>query len=223
MNLEIFLPVMERSALFRGMQRDEIQKLLACLAPQMEKFAKDEFVLRVGENTDRLCMVLEGNVQIIREDFWGNRNIIAQAVPGQIFAETYALAGDMLEVSVLAGAPAAVLFLEVRRALEACAEICPFHGRLIRNLLSAMAEQNLQLNEKLAHISQRTTRQKLLSYLSAESRRQGSDSFCIPFNRQQLADYLSVERSAMSAELGRMRAEGLLQCRKNAFTLHKPG
>ena len=214
MNLEIFLPVMERSALFRGMQRDEIQKLLACLAPQMEKFAKDEFVLRVGENTDRLCMVLEGNVQIIREDFWGNRNIIAQAVPGQIFAETYALAGDMLEVSVLAGAPAAVLFLEVRRALEACAEICPFHGRLIRNLLSAMAEKNLQLNEKLAHISQRTTRQKLLSYLSAESRRQGSDSFCIPFNRQQLADYLSVERSAMSAELGRMRAEGLLQCRK---------
>ena len=112
-----------------------------------------------------------------------------------------------------------VLFLRIYRVLTTCSNACEFHARLVRNLLSVLALHNLKMNEKLTHVTQRTLREKLLSYLSSESARAGAASFEIPFNRQQLADYLSADRSALSAELSRMRGEGLIEFEKNSFRL----
>ena len=167
-------------------------------------------------------MVLSGSVHIVKEDFWGNRNIVTEIGPGQIFAESYACTpGAALGVSVVAAEAAAVMFMNVRRVLTTCSSACEFHSRLLRNLLSVLAEKNLRFNDKLTHMAQRTTRQKLLSYLSAESMRLGSPEFDITFNRQQLADYLSVDRSAMSGELSKMRDEGLLDFYKSHFRLRQ--
>lgn len=215
-----YLEIVRKSTLFAGIDGGEIEKLLGCLSVRSEDFAKREFVMRFGESTEEVGMVLEGSVHIIKEDFWGNRNIIAEAGPSGIFAESYAcVPGSLLGVSVEAAEAAKVMFMNVRRILTSCSPACAFHSRLVRNLLSVLAEKNLRLNEKLTHITQRTTREKLLSYLSAVSMRSGRTEFDIPFNRQQLADYLSVDRSAMSNELCRMRDEGLLEFSRSRFRL----
>ncbi len=165
-------------------------------------------------------MVISGRVHILKEDFWGNRNIITEALPGDVFAEGYACTqGAELGISAVAAEDSRIIFMEVRRVIITCPSACAFHVRLIRNLLSVLARKNLLMDEKLTHLTQRTTREKLLSYLSSESKRQGSASFEIPYNRQQLADYLSVDRSAMSSELCRMRDEGILTFEKNRFRL----
>jgi CRP-like cAMP-binding protein len=213
--------ILLKSPLFQGVSAQELSDMLACLSAFRTDYGRGQFILRCGDHTGAMGMVLAGSVHILKEDFWGNQNIMAQATPGQLFAETYAcVPGTSLSVSVMAAEPAAVLFLDTGRLLSTCTSACPFHVRLIRNLLSVLAGKNLMLNEKLTHLSQRTTREKLLSYLSAEARRRNSSTFEIPFNRQQLADYLSVDRSAMSAELGKMQREGLLSFDRSRFTLH---
>ena len=157
---------------------------------------------------------------VIQEDIWGNRNILSKAGLGQTFAAAYACAiGSRLNVSVIAETPVTVMFLNVKRILNVCPSACSHHSRIIRNLLGELAEKNLRFNEKLTHMGQRTTRSKIMSYLSAEAQRLGKYEFDIPFSRQQLADYLGVERSGLSLELGKMRSEGLLDFRKSHFVL----
>lgn len=215
-----YLSIIQKSSLFSGVSEKELEAMLTCLSPVMTEYAKNQFVLRFGDSVTSMGLVLSGNVHIVREDFWGNRNILSQAAPGQMFAESYVCTqGATLGVSVIAAEAATILSLELRRILTSCTSACEFHTRLIRNLLSVLAEKNLMLNDKLTHMAQRTTREKLLSYLSTEALRQGSSSFDIPFNRQQMADYLSVDRSAMSNELCKMRDEGLLSFSKNRFTI----
>ncbi len=215
-----YLDNIPASPLFEGIEDNELQSVLRCLSPAVRSFDKGAYILRQGDCTEELGLVLSGAVSVIKEDFWGNQTIMARILPGQLFAETYACSpGTPLSVSAVSEAPCSVLLLNVGRILAVCGEACPFHSRLVRNLLGVLAEKNLMLNEKITHTSQRTTRDKLLSYLSAESQRQGGGRFLCPFNRQQLAAYLSVDRSAMSAELGRMRDEGLIQYDKNRFTL----
>lgn len=157
---------------------------------------------------------------VIQEDIWGNRNILSKAGLGQTFAAAYACAiGSRLNVSVIAETPVTVMFLNVKRILNVCPSACSHHSRIIRNLLGELAEKNLRFNEKLTHMGQRTTRSKIMSYLSAEAQRLGKYEFDVPFSRQQLADYLGVERSGLSLELGKMRSEGLLDFRKSHFVL----
>ena len=157
---------------------------------------------------------------MIQEDIWGSRNILSGAGPGQTFAAAYACApGSRLNVSVVAETPVTAMFLNVKRILTVCPAACSHHSRIIRNLLSELAGKNLRLGEKLTHMGQRSTRAKLMSYLSAEAQRLGTCEFDIPFSRQQLADYLAVERSGLSSELGKMRREGLLDFRKGHFVL----
>ena len=207
---------MEISALplFRGVPAEELPALLARASARTCAFQKGELLLRRGDVTRRLGLVLEGSVHIIREDFWGNRSIVGLAGPGEVFAESYALAGEPLEVSVLAAAPGAALFLEADGLTDA---------RLTANLLHLLARKNLMLTRKMRHMARRTTRDKLLSYLSAQALAAGSSEFDIPMDRQQLADYLAVDRSAMSAALGKLRDEGVLTFRKNHFHLLRQG
>ena len=205
-------PCMTSSPLFRDIAPADLASLLDCLDARERAYEKGAWLLRRGEWTDRLGLVLSGTVHILREDFWGSRSIVGLAGPGEIFAESYALAGEPLEVSVLAASDARVLFLRVETALTGC-------GQLTRNLTALLAEKNLTLTRKMRHMARRTTREKLLSYLSAQALRSGGPEFDIPMDRQQLADYLAVDRSAMSAALGKLRDEGVLEFRKNHFRL----
>ena len=185
-----------------------------------ETFQKDEYILLAGDRVEAFGLVITGKVLIIQEDFWGNRNILAAVGAGHCFAETFACSpGAVLNVSVIAETNVQVLFLNVKRILTTCPSTCSHHSRMIRNLLSELAEKNLRLNEKITHLGQRSRRAKILSYLSAEAQRHGSAEFDIAFSRQQLADYLSVDRSGLSMELSRMQEEGLLEYRKNHFVL----
>ena len=205
--------------LFAGIQEAELAGLLDCIGAQEKQFQKGELLLHRGDWTESLGLVLSGTVQVIREDFWGNRSVVGLVEPGEIFAESYALAGQPLEVSVQAVSAGAVLFLKAERMVSGCGQVCGFHERLSRNLLSLLARKNLMLTEKMRHMARKTTREKLLSYLSAQSVRAGSPEFHIPMDRQQLADFLGVERSAMSATLGRLRDEGVLEFHRNHFRL----
>lgn len=215
-----FLSILRSSQLFSGISENELISMLSCLGTRKENFPKKTFVLRAGDTVDSIGIVLSGSVLIIQEDIWGNWNILSKAGPGQTFAAVYACApGSRLNVSVIAETPVTVMFLNVKRILNVCPSACSHHSRVIRNLLSELAEKNLRFNEKLTHMGQRTTRAKIMSYLSAEAQRLGKYEFDIPFSRQQLADYLGVERSGLSLELGKMKKDGLLDYHKNHFVL----
>ena len=197
-----FFPIIHSSQLFSGVSKDELPAVLSCLEAKKVSFPKDAFLLRTGDTAESIGLVLSGSVLIIQED-----------------AAFACAPGAVLNVSVAAGTDAEVMFLNVKRILTVCSNACGHHGKILRNLLGELAEKNLRLNKKLSHMGQRTTRAKLMSYLSAEAQRLGKHEFDIPFSRQQLADYLAVERSGLSLELGKMRAEGLLDFHKNHFVL----
>ena len=215
-----FLPVLRSAPLFSGVSEEELTAILACLGAEVKHFPKDDFLLRAGDTAESIGLVLAGSVLVIQEDIWGNRYILSKTGPGQTFAAAYACApGSLLNVSVAAETPAAAMFLNVRRVLTVCPSACVHHSRIIRNLLGELAEKNLRFGEKLTHMGQRSTRAKLMSYFSAEAQRLGKYEFDIPFSRQQLADYLAVERSGLSLELGKMKREGLLDFHKSHFVL----
>ena len=220
----IDLALLKHSELFHGIEEGEISSMLACLSAETKSYERGAYVLRYGERANSVGIVLSGRVSVVREDYWGNRNIVSAIEPGETFAESYACAENTaLSVSIQADEASQVLWMDVRKILTACSSACEFHNRLIRNLVSLLAKKNLGMNRKLALMSQRSTREKLLSYLSSESMRQKSPSFTIPFDRQQLADYLSVDRSAMSNELSKLRREGVLEYEKNRFTILDAG
>ena len=197
--------------------------MLSCLGARIGTFPKGARLLRTGDTVEEVGLVLAGSALVVQEDIWGNRSILSKIGPGQTFAEVFACApGAVLNVSVEAESAVTVMFLHIKRVLSMCPSACSHHNRIIRNLLSELAEKNLRLNEKLTHMGQRTTRAKLMSYFSAEALRRGVYEFDIPFSRQQLADYLGVERSGLSVELGKMRDEGLLDFHKSHFLLKTP-
>ena len=194
--------------------------MLACLRAEKKNFPKDAFLMRTGDTAESIGLVLSGSVLVIQEDVWGNRNILSKAGAGQTFAAAYACApGSIMNVSVAAETPVTAMFLNVKRVLNVCPSACAHHSRMIRNLLGELAEKNLRFSEKLSHMGQRTTRAKLMSYFSAEAQRLGKYEFDIPFSRQQLADFLAVERSGLSLELGKMHREGLIDFHKSHFVL----
>lgn len=216
-----YLPVLQSAALFEGIDSQEILPLLACLGAKVQTYTKGSFLLYAGDQVDALGVLLYGNALIVQDDFWGNRNLLANIGTGAIFAETFACTPDApSSVSVIAEAKCGVLWLKVAQILSTCPTACARHTLMIRNLLADLAGKNLRFNEKLTHMGQRTTKEKLLSYLSAEAKRHGVRAFSIPFSRQQLADYLCVERSAMSAALCKLRDEGILTFHKNHFVLN---
>ena len=215
-----FLPVIRSAPLFSGVSEEELTAMLSCLGAEEKQFPKDDLLLRAGDTAESIGLVLAGSVLVVQEDIWGNRNILSKAGPGQTFAAAYACApGSLLNVSVAAETPVTAMFLNVRRVLTVCPSACTHHSRIIRNLLGELAEKNLRFSEKLTHMGQRSTRAKLMSYFSAEAQRLGKYEFDIPFSRQQLADYLAVERSGLSLKLGKMKRDGLLDFYKNHFVL----
>lgn len=218
--MEEYLHIIKDSPLFAGIDEADLRSVLDCLCGTCTKYAKDEIVHRVGDVVHTIGMVLCGGVYIIKEDVWGNRNILAKIESGNYFAETYACtANKPLDVSVVAAGKTEILFLDIIKIMTVCSSTCTFHSRLIRNLLSVLAEKNLMMNRKIELMSKRSIREKLLSYLSEQALNARKPYFEIPYNRQQLADYLSVDRSALSKELSKMSGEGLLSYQRNVFKL----
>lgn len=215
------LSQLNASPLFRGVAAEDMPGLLALADARERRFQKGELLLRRGGRTERLGLVLSGTVHIVREDFWGSREIVGLVQAGDVFAESYALSGEPLEVSALAATDVEALFLEAG-PLSALRADASGAARLTANLLALLAGKNLQLTRKMRHMARRTTREKLLSFLSAQALLAGGPVFDIPLDRQQLADFLAVDRSAMSAALGKLRDEGVLEFRKNHFRLLRP-
>lgn len=214
------LTFLTTTPLFRGMEPQDISSMLCCLRARQQSFAKGQVIYQAGDCVTAMGMVLEGSVRIQRDDFWGNTSILSVLQPGQMFAETYAcVPHEPLMVSVVAEQPSTVLFLETPRMLQVCSNGCTFHQKLVENLLMISAEKNLSLSRKIACTTAKTIRGRLLTYLSHQAQRQQSASFQIPFQRQQLADYLNVERSALSNELSKMQRDGLLKVDGKQFVL----
>ena len=218
--MEKYLSILKYSTLFWGISENDLLSMIHCLDGRKVTYGKGEFLYHAGDIMQSVGIVLSGSICILQDDFWGNRSILGIAQPGELFGEAYAcLQTEVISINVMANEVTEVLFLDVKRVITTCSSSCNFHNRLIQNFLKVMAERNLALTQKMRHMSKRTTREKLLSYLSTQSEKQKSRSFQIPLNRQQLADYLAVDRSAMSAALSKLRDEGVLDFHKNTFTL----
>lgn len=215
-----YISILKRSQLFAGVGDDEITAMLGCLQAKLQTYKKGEYVFRQGEHLSNINVLVEGSLHVQRDDYWGNRSIINMISVGEMFGEAYVGpdSGAILN-DVVAVEDSAVISFDVRRILTVCSSVCKFHSMVVQNLFFAISEKNRKLVQKLGHMSKRSTRAKLISYLSEEAKRQSRATFTIPFNRQQLADFLSVDRSAMSNELCKMRDEGLLTFEKNRFTL----
>lgn len=204
------------SALFSGCTSEEINQLLPALRARRMIYEKGETVLPAGEPVREIGLVLTGSVRMENVDIWGHVSLLGRAEAGDIFAEAYALSpGEPLMVQVTAGEQAEILFLSA----GGLADGLPGAGKVVRGLLALLARKSLALSRRTVHTAPKTIREKLLSYLSDQALQAGRPDFSIPFNRQQLADYLGVDRSALSGELSKMRREGILEYRKNAFVL----
>ena len=215
-----YIPILKRTQMFAGVGDDDITAMLSCLGARLNTYKKGEYILRQGEHLSDITVLVEGNLHIQKDDYWGNRSILGQIAVGEMFGEAYIApdSGALLN-DVIAIEDSAVIFFDVKRVLTTCSSACHFHAMVVQNMFFAISEKNRKLVQKLGHMSKRSTREKLISYLSEQAKRQNSASFTIPFNRQQLADFLSVDRSAMSNELCKMRDEGLLEFDKNSFKL----
>ncbi|MHB1315165.1 MAG: Crp/Fnr family transcriptional regulator [Christensenellales bacterium] len=220
--MEPLIPILQTNRLFHGMSGPEINSILGCLNAHTKRYQKNEIIYDTGDTVSDMGILLSGQALIYREDYLGNRTIMAHLSKGSLFAESFVYAdARILPVTVESTTESEILFMDYKRIVNRCSNACVFHTRLIENMLSVLANKNVILNQKIEHLSRRTTREKLLSYLSEQSLTRNAREFDIPLNRQQLADYLCVDRSALSSELGKMQKEEILAFYKNHFHLHQ--
>lgn len=218
--MEKYISILGHTKLFWGIDDAEIEAMTRCLGMRACEYQKGEYVYRSGESVHSAALLVSGSLIIQKDDYWGNRSIVSHIAAGEMFGESYAMQNsEAIANDVIACEDSVAVLFEVQRLLTTCSNACRFHMRVIENLLQSISAKNRILTQKIDHMSKRSTREKLVSYLSAQSKIAGSASFDIPFNRQQLADYLAVDRSAMSNELCKMRDAGMLTFQKNHFSL----
>lgn len=210
---------LQDNMLFKGLSEEELRDCLHALSGRICRFEKDAVILRAGDPAEHMGLVLSGSVTVESNDAWGNRTILSHVGPGGFFAETFAFLHDsVLLVDVTANEDCEILFLSVG-ALRNLPENVNWRLKLISNLLMISMHKNRTLSARSFHTAPKTIRARVLSYLNTVSLQEQSTEFDIPFDRQQLADYLNVERTALSKELGKMRADGILHYHRNHFRL----
>ncbi|MBQ7938919.1 MAG: Crp/Fnr family transcriptional regulator [Clostridia bacterium] len=215
-----YLEILKKCPLFRGIAEDNLLRMLTCLGARVTAFDKKYTIFAEGTPARHIGIVLSGSAQMIQVDYYGNRSILAEVVPSEIFGEAFACAESRnLPISVIATEPCEVMLIECSHILHTCQNNCGFHQALIFNLMKDLATKNILFHQRIEITAKRSTREKLLAYLVLQAKNAGCDSFEIPFDRQELADYLEVDRSGLSAEISKMRKEGILDSRKNHFTL----
>ena len=215
-----YLPVLKNCPLFYNVSEEKILVLLSCLGARVESFDKRITIFAEGSKAEYIGIVLTGKAQIIQDDYYGNRNIVSVVMPSEMLLEAFACAElSEIPVSVVADGQSEVMLIDCSHILHTCSNNCGFHQQLIVNLMKGLASKTLSYYQKIEFTSKRSTRDKLLAYLSYQAKLNGSPYFEIPFDRQQLADYLEVERSGLSAEIGKMQKAGLIKSRKSYFEL----
>lgn len=218
--MEKTLEILQSCPLFTGVEETDMEAMLACLGAKQYRAQKGKTIFHEGDPAVYVGIVLSGAIRVIREDYYGNRSIVAHMGAGEVFGESFACAEvQALPVSVVAEEDCQYLLIDCKRITVSCTNACAFHSRMIFNLLRLVAGKNLVFNQKLEITSKRTTREKLMAYLMSQAKLRGKEEFTIPYDRQALADYLEVDRSGLSAEISKLRKEGKLQCEKNRFRL----
>ncbi len=218
--LKKFFDILKKCPLFHGINDDDMTKMLTCLGAKVEFFDKKYTVLAEGTEARYIGIVLSGKVQITQVDYYGNRSILSEIYPSEAFAEAFACAEvKSLPVSAVATEPSEIMLIECSHMLHTCSNCCSFHQQLIYNLMKDLATKTIAFHQRIEITSKRSTRDKLLTYLYLQSQKARSNTFRIPFDRQELADYLEVERSGLSAEISKLKKEGVLDCHKDTFKL----
>jgi CRP-like cAMP-binding protein len=211
--------ILQSVKLFKGIDAAELETMLNCIGADIKRLAKSEIILLTGNKPQHIGVVLEGQLHIVREDYDGNRSLLAAVTPGEIFAEALCCAGVLESpFTVMMKIDSTVMLLSFARTLHTCSNSCTFHTKLIENMLELIANKNLQLQNRMEIVSLKSIRAKMLRYLESLEPMQGAE-IMIPFNREELADYLCVERSALSHELAKMKKDGLIEYKKNRFLL----
>ena len=215
-----YFDVLKKCPLFRDIEDRDILGMLSCLDARVEHFDKKYTIFAEGTPIKHLGIVLSGSAQIVQGDYYGNRSILSEIAPSELFAEAFACAEtESLPVSVIANEPSDIMLIDCRHILQTCSKGCLFHQKMIFNLMKDLAQKTIMFHQRIEITSKRSTREKLLAYLSAQSKKAGSNTFTVPFDRQELADYLEVDRSGLSAEISKLRKEGVIESERNLFTL----
>ena len=215
-----YIPVLKKCGLFEEIEEENLTAMLDCLGAKVFSIKKDMTIFREGTPAKYIGLILSGAVQMVQDDFYGNRSIVTSIGENGLFGESFACAGiTSLPVSFIASKDCEIMLIDCKRITNTCCNACSFHKQVIFNLLHLVARKNLDFHQKIEITSKRTTREKIMAYLLSVAKQNGSNTFSIPYDRQGLADYLGVERSAMSAEISKLRKEGIIECQKNQFTI----
>ena len=215
-----YLDVLRKCPLFTGIEDKDLNAMLGCLGAKESQYKKGDTIFAEGDTAKHLGIVLTGKAQIERVDYYGNRSILTSVEPSKMFGESFACAGiKTLPVNVVAVEDTDVLLIDARRITQSCSNACSFHSRMIFNLLQIVAKKNLVFNQKIEVTSKRSTRDKLMTYLMLQAKNKGTNHFTVSYDRQELADYLEVDRSGLSAEISKLRSEGKIKCQRSTFTL----
>lgn len=215
-----YIPALKKCGLFEEIEEENLTAMLDCLGAKVFSVKKDITIFREGTPAKYIGLILSGAVQMVQDDFYGNRSIVTSIGENGLFGESFACAGiTSLPVSFIASKDCEIMLIDCKRITNTCCNACSFHKQVIFNLLHLVARKNLDFHQKIEITSKRSTKEKLMTYLLSVAKQTGSSSFTIPYDRQALADYLGVERSAMSAEIGKLRKEGIIECQKSHFTI----
>ena len=218
--MEKYLKILKKCSLFYGISDDNLLKMLTCLGAKIINFDKKYTIFAEGTTAKYIGIMLSGTAHTVQMDYFGNRSVLSVIKPTHIFGEAFACAeAENVPVSVIASEPCEVMLIDCGHILHTCSNNCGFHQQLIFNLMKDIGAKNIMFHQKIEITSKRSTREKLFSYLMLQAKKEGSNCFDIPFDRQELADYLEVDRSGLSAEISKMRAEGIIECRKNSFKI----
>lgn len=215
-----YFEILRKCPLFKDIDDSDLLRILGCLGAKVEAFDKNFSIMLEGSQAKYIGIVLSGSVHVIHSDYYGNRSILSDIGPSDMFGEAFACAGvEALPVSVVANQPSEVMFIDSNHILHTCSNNCSFHRQLIFNLMKDLATKTIMFHQRIQITSKRTTRDKLMEYLMLQSKKHGSSSFDIPFDRQELADYLEVDRSGLSSEISKLKKEGIIDSYKNHFRL----
>lgn len=220
--MEEYLQLLSRSELFQGMAEEDILHILKCFGAWRKCYQAGTYLYNATDYIHEVGFILDGKIHMISEDFWGKKFILTEYTTGDIFGEAHSMTpSEPLLFAVVAEEKTEVLYIDIDKIMTVCSRFCPSHQTVFRNLLRISARKKIHFLHKIEHMSRKTLREKIVSYLSEQSKKYQSSVFDISFNRQQMADYLGVDRSAMSAELSKMQKEGLVSYKFHHFELKK--
>lgn len=214
------LDILSRCPLFNNINEENLLVMLNCLGAKIIAFDKKYTIFADGHPAKSIGILLSGAAQITKVDYYGNRSILSGVEPGDIFGEDFACAEvSSLPVTTISTEPCEVMLIDCGHILHTCKNNCGFHQQLIFNLMKNLATKNIMFHQKIEITSKRSTKEKLLTYLAYQAKKCGSNSFDIPFDRQELADYLEVDRSGLSAQISKLQKEGIIASHRRHFEL----